>query len=156
MVTAISDSRIVPVAEDLTTEELGLSIIRGLETMKRVDKKFADGVEFLAGEWAVLQDDQTCVRASASPVPNTYLVFLGTDRFDSHATGQITLLMNSIVMAKTTRYDKNPSYSTGDYLTVKDLGGGESMLTLQSSAEPKLAKVIEVADGVMTFETLLG
>lgn len=153
--TAISSGRVVPVAEDLTTEVNTLSIIRGLENMHRVDKKLGSGVSLLEGEWAVLNDDDTLSRPSATPKANTYLVFAGTNRFDSHATGQATILMASDLVVRTSRYDAAQSYSVGDALTVKDLGGGEAVVTKQAGVEPVLARVTKVpAAGVMEYEVI--
>lgn len=151
MVTTISDARIAPVTEDLTTEDFSLSVLRGLETVHRVDKPNAVGALFAKGEWAVLQNDGTLARAGASPVPNTYPVFCGTDRFDSKATGQSTILMGHHV-AKTNRYDSTVSYNVGDGLVVKDLGGGESALTKAAGAEVVLARVVEVGDDFLVYE----
>lgn len=154
MVTAISDVRIAPVGEDLTTEETRLSILRGLERMHRVDKPYDTNASFVMGEWAVLNASGKLERAGATPVPNTYLVFAGTDRFDAKATGQCTVIMGSQVIAKTSQYDDGASYAVGDYLTVKDLGGGESSLTAHTGGEVAVAKVVEVGAGYLVFETM--
>lgn len=154
MVTAISDIRTVPVGEDLTKESLAFSVIRGLATMNRVDKKVAPGVSLVAGEWGVLQNDGTMARAGATAVPNTYPVFAGTDRFDAHATGNVTLVMASKIIVKTNKYDVGGSYAAGVGLTVKDLGLGESMMTPSSGPDPVLARVIEVGDGYIVYEVL--
>jgi hypothetical protein len=156
MVVAVSDIRVAPIGEDLTTQDLSLSILRGLENMFRVDKKLATGASFLKGEWAVLNSDGKAERPGAVPVGNTYLVFCGTDRFDAHATGQVTLIMSHPVVAKTARYDVGQTYGVGDYLTVKDLGAGEAFVTKAAGAEVKLARVLEVGNGYLTFETLGG
>lgn len=152
---AISASRTVPVAEDLTTEVQTLSIIRGLEKMHRVDRKTGSGVALAEGEWAVLNDDQTLSRPGATPKANTYLVFAGTNRFDSHATGQATILMGGGLVVKSSRYDAGQSYAVGDGLTAKDLGGGEAYLTKAGGGEAVLARVTAVpAAGVIEYETV--
>jgi hypothetical protein len=149
---SISSERTVPVTEDLTTEDLKLSIIRGLENMYRVDKKVADGEIFEKGEWAVLGDDNTVSRPTASPVANTFLVFAGTDRFDAEATGQVTLVGGGAPWVKTTQFDAGGSYNVGTLLTVKDLGGGEAVVTPAAGAEAVLAEVIEVGDGYLVYQ----
>jgi len=155
-IEAISSERTVPVQEDLTTEDLSLQVIRGLETMFRADKPFASGVSLVDGEWGVLQSDGTVARASSTPVPNTYPVFCGTNRFDSHATGQVTLILGGGPVLKTNRFDDGQSYAPGDFLTVKDLGGGESSVTKQAGSDPRLGKVIEVGADYLVFELLAG
>lgn len=156
MVVAVSDIRIAPIGEDLTTDDLSLQILRGIENMYRVDKKLATGAEFTKGEWAVLNSEGKAERPTVTPVGGTYLVFCGTDRFDSHATGQVTLIMSHPVIAKTSKFDTGETYAVGDYLTVKDLGGGEAIATKQTGTEVKLARVLEVGNGYLTFETLGG
>jgi hypothetical protein len=155
-VVCVSDIRVAPIGEDLTTEDLSLSVLRGLENMYRVDKKVASGATFLKGEWAVLDSDGKASRPTATPVGHTYLVFCGTDRFDSKATGQVTLIMGKSVIVKTSRFDDGQSYAVGDYLTVKDLGGGEAYVTKAGGAEPRLGAVLEVGTGYLVFETLGG
>jgi hypothetical protein len=156
MVVAVSDIRVAPIGEDLTKEDLSLSVLRGIENMYRVDKKLAAGAFFAKGEWAVLNSDGKVERPGVTPVGATYLVFCGTDRFDSHATGQVTLIMSHPVVAKTSRFDVGQTYGVGDYLTVKDLGAGEAFVTKQAGTEVKLARVLEVGNGYLVFETLGG
>lgn len=152
MVSVISDSRIVPVSEDLTTEELRLSVLRGLERMNRVDQKSSSGLSLDQGEWGVLQSDGTVARPSAVPALETYLCFLGTTRFDARATGQVTLIMNSPVIVKSKYYDLAGSYVVGTLLTVKDLGAGEAGVTPGASGEYVFGKVLEVGQGVLKYE----
>ena len=155
MVEVISDLSIAPVGADLTQEDLGLSVLRGLETMHRVDEKFRSGVSLVKGEWGVLATDGYIDRPTASPVQNTYLCFAGTDRFDSRATGQVTLIENSPIIVKTDKFEPG-TYNVGDLLTVKDLGGGEAHVSAASTGEPALAKVREVGSGYLVYEVLTG
>ena len=145
---------IVPLQEDLTKEELRLSILRGIENAFRVDKKLASGESLELGEFGVLQNDDTMARPGATPSAATYLVFCGSERYDSHATGQITLIMNSNLIAKTSRYNQAGSYSVGTELTVKDLGAGQASLTPASNGEFVLAKVNQVGSGYLVYELL--
>jgi hypothetical protein len=154
MTTSISDARIVPLQEDLTAEDLTLQVLRGLDKVHRMDVPYADGVELLPGEWAVLDADGKAKRATATPSPVSYLVFAGTDRYDTRATGKVTLLQGVPLVVKSSRFNTNVSYAVGDYLTVKDLGGGESFLTKAGSTEHRAAKVLEVGQGYLVYETL--
>jgi hypothetical protein len=154
MVQAINPNRIVPVQEDLATPYSVFEIIRGWEKMHRVDKEIADGVSLAQGEWAVLGNNNKLTRPTASPVPNTYLVIAGTDRFDVAATGQATIIMASKVIVRTTRYNDGVSYNVGDYLTVKNLGAGEAYVTLAGGSDPRLAKVVEVGSDYLVYETV--
>lgn len=156
MTTSVSDIRVAPIGEDLSTSDLSCEVLRGLEKMYRVDKKTATGNAFLKGEWAVLNDDGKAERPSTNPAGASYIVFCGTDRFDAAATGQVTLIMSHPVIVKTSRYDSGEEYHVGDYLVAKDLGHGESVVTLWGTGEPKHARVLEVGSGYLVFETLGG
>ena len=158
MTISISDIRISPVGEDLTTEDLSLSVIRGLELMNRVDEKIEAGISLVKGEWGVLGDDNLVHRPDAAAVRNTYLVFAGTDRFDSAATQQVTLIENSPIIVKTNKYDTTVvgGYHVGDPLTVRSLGTDAAYPTLATSGEPILAKVRQVGDGYLVYEVLVG
>lgn len=148
----IDTNRVVPVTEDLTTRELSLSIIRGAEKMFRVDKRLGTGVELLAGEWAVLQSDGTLARPSTTPVAETYLVMSGTDRFDVHATGQATLIMNSNIIVKTNKFYSAGIYDVGTLLTAKSLGLGEAVVSPAGAGEFVVGKVIEAGVGYLVYE----
>lgn len=154
MTTSISDIRIAPVGEDLTKESLGLSIIRGIEKMFRVDHKLASGVALASGEFGVLQNDGTVVRPGATPVANTYLCFLGSERFDVKATGKVTLIQNSSIIVKTSKYDVSGSYHVGSFLTVKDRGHGEADVTVGAAGEFAVGKVSEVGQGYLVYELI--
>lgn len=157
MVVAISNARVAPISQDLTTEELRLSVTRGLETVFRKDYKLATtDTELGLGEWAVINADGKAERAGATPVGRTYPVFAGTDRFDVRATGGVTLLCSWPISAKTNVYDAGQTYVDGDLLTVKDLGGGESSLTKAASGEIALARLIGQGEGWIEYETLGG
>jgi len=156
MTTSVNDIRVAPIGEDLSTSDLSLEILRGFEKMYRVDKKVATGNAFAKGEWAVLNGDGKAERPSTEPKGETYLVFCGTDRFDVAATGAVTLLMSHPIIVKTARYDVGGDYAVGTYLTVKDRGHGEAVVTVRGADEPKLARVLEVGNGYLVFETLGG
>lgn len=143
---SVSDVRTSPVGEDLTTDA-SFSIVRGLETMYRVDKKKAAGISLVQGEWAVLNSAGEAAAPSATPVAQTYLVFLGSDRFDSHATGAVTLVMNSAIILKTSLFEA-ASYNVGQLLTVK----ASKKLVGAGAGEWAFGKVVELASGVMTVE----
>jgi hypothetical protein len=157
MTTSVNDIRVAPIGEDLTTEDLSLSVLRGLEKMHRVDKKIkVPGTQFLKGEWAVLTADG-CERAGASSAAATYLVWCGTDRFDSKANNQLTLILDFGQLVKTSRFDKDGvDYEVGDFLTVKTRLAGESDVTKAGAGDHKFGKVLEVADGYLVFQTLSG
>jgi len=151
MVMAINEARTAPITEDLTTEDLSISVIRGLESVFRKDIELAAGATFAKGEWGVLDTEGKLARPGASATADAFVVFNGTDRFDVKATGKVTILMGSFV-AKTSKYDAGPSYAVNDYLTVRNLGGGEAILTKAASGEPGVGRVLEVGNGYLVFE----
>ena len=148
---------LVPLQEDLLLDVHCLDIIKGLEGVIRMDKAIADGESFAEGDWAVLNDSDELVAPSATPVINTYPVWAGNadGRTDVHATGKATILMGGRFLYRTTKFDPAPSYSVGDALTVKDLGGGEMVPTAAAGSEPILAIVHKVpANGIMEIQVL--
>jgi hypothetical protein len=162
MTTSVSDIRVVPVGEDLTTEDLSLSVLRGLEKMYRVDKKLSKTptpAYFSKGEWAVLDSEGKAQRCSVDGTANgaAYLVFCGTDRFDSKANDAVTLIMSHPIIVKTNVYDKDVTdYAVGDYLTAKGGTNDESFVTKWEATWPKHGRVVEVGDGFLVYETLGG
>jgi hypothetical protein len=157
MSVGISDIRTVPVGEDLTKEDIRCQIIRGMEQAHRADVKLASpSTVLLTGEYAVLNSAGKAVRSSATPLGESFLVFSGTDRFDARATGNITLIMSFGQIVKSSVYDTGAVYAVGSYLTVKDLGAGESKLTLRSGVEPRIGRVLEVGTGYLVYQILSG
>lgn len=154
---SFNDENLVPLSQDLTADDHLLDIFKGLEGVIRDDKTIADGQSFAEGDWAVLNNSDELEAPGATPVANTYPVWAGNaeGRSDVHATGKATILLGGRFFYRTTKFDTAQTYNTGDYLTVKDLGGGERVPTLQAGSEPKLAKVHKVpANGVMEIEVL--
>lgn len=152
MVQSINPDRIVPVKEDLATAYNVIEVIRGWDDMKRRDFPIASGVELLPGDWAVLGNNGKLVRPSATPSPATFLVLSGTDRYDVAATGKATIVQNSAIVVRTTKYNHAVSYNVGDYLTVKDLGAGQAFVTKAAGSEPRLALVTAVGTGFLEFQ----
>jgi len=150
-IIAISDSRTVPVQEDLTTEELKLSVLRGFENAHRVDKRFKDGENFVMGDWAVLNEDGELETPGAGPVPNTYLVFSGNDRFDAKATGQCTIFMASGLIVKSNKFAAG-TYLVGTQLTVK----GGKLIGVAAANDPCFGQVIEATADWLIYETKAG
>ena len=147
-IVAISNDRTVPVQEDLSTDDLRLQVLRGFENSHRVDKKVASGATFEQGDWAVLNSDGELETPAASAVAATYLVFSGTDRFDSKATGQATIFIASGLVVKTNKYAAG-SYSVGTLLTVK----GGKLVGVAASADPVFGQVVEVGTDYLVYET---
>jgi hypothetical protein len=151
---AIDPTRVAPVTADLTLDDDAFQVLRGLESMHRVDKKLVDlnTTTLLKGEWAVLNSDDKVQRPGATGVRNSYPVFCGTDRFDVHATGAVTLIMGPGVIFKTTVYDPAGSYTPGVKLAAKSGGTGQAWLAPVVSAEACVAVVQTVGTGYLICE----
>lgn len=152
MVSTLLNSRIAPVSEDLTTPDNRLKVIKGIETMNRRDYPLKAGEEFQLGEWAVLNATGQLEKAGANGVYNTYLLFSDTSRYDQVATGKLTVIQNSGIVAKTTVYDGKGTHTPGAGLTVK-LVSGLSQLTA-AGTDPVLARVVSDDGETLTFETV--
>ena len=149
---SISTIRTVPVGEDLTTEELRLSVLRGLETAFRVDKKIKAGEVLGLGDWAVLNADGELQAPGGTGAPATYLVFAGNDRYDSAATGQATIFMNSNLIIKTSKFDPAPAYVPGMALTAKYQDPSTPYLTQAGAADAQVGRVVELGNGYLVVE----
>jgi len=120
--------------------------------MNRVDKEFVD--QFVAGEWAVLGDNDKLTRPGATPVKNTYLVFCGNDRSDVAATGKVGIVMASKIIVRTTMY-VNETLHVGDALNVKNpLDNGNAKLGKAAGGEPVLAYLTKLGSNFIEFETV--
>jgi len=154
--TSINDNNISPIAQDLLGGNLDLEITYGLVEAKRIDYPYGAGVSLVKGEWGVLQADGTIARATSTPAKASFLVFAGNDRYDSRATGMLTMIVNSAIVAKTVYYDDTASLAPGDGLTVKLLAvganSGKSGLAKASGAEPVHAYVNYVSGGVLVYD----
>lgn len=144
---------VVPVTADLTLSESRMSIVRGFEKMNRVGRKIATGVSLELGDWAVLNSNGELVAPGSVSVANTYPVLAGNDRFDAQVLSQGTIIMGSQILAKTSKY-VTANYNVGSDLTVKNLGAGEKILSLASAGDYIVARVVEVGNGYIVFETI--
>lgn len=148
---------LVPLTEDLLIEGHLLDIFRGLEGIMRADKDIAAGESFAEADWAVLNNSDELEAPGATPVANTFPVWAGNaeGRTDVHATGKATIIMGGRFFYRTSKYNSALNYSSGDPLTVKDLGGGEKVPTLAGGSDPVLARVHKVpAGGIMEIQVL--
>jgi len=156
-----------PLSADLTKPDYSFDIVRGLESLVRVDKSI--GIDpattktalFSEGQWGKLTDTGAVVPATATASANTFPIFAGnaSGRSDVHATGMVTLLMGGRFIYKTTQYDTSvaaASYVSGAPLTVKAVVGFDRVPTLAAGADVVLARVVTppTAAGVMEIEVV--
>lgn len=151
MANVLSDSRIAPVGEDLTREDVLMKPIGNFEGITRRDYPLASGVTPVKGQWVVLGADGKLHMPSGTSAPASFLVLSGSDRFDAKATGQATLAMAGQLEVMSSQYDHAVSYVVGDYLTAKLTSG---LLTKAAASDVKHALVMGVGAGVLTYMTL--
>lgn len=146
---------VAPISEDLRKEDQRMDIIKGIEKLNLKDEKLAAGVDAEAGDWLVKDDTETLVAPGVTAVANTFPVWVGNDQLDSQATGQATVVTSGGFIYRTTKFAAG-SYSAGDNLTVKDLGGGEVVPSAAGGSDPVLARVYTAPDaaGVMEIHVL--
>jgi len=153
MASVTSNVDIVPVGADLTQYDMSLRVIRGLERVPRVDYQLGSGVQVSRGDWAVLDDSGLLQAPGSNGVVNTYLVFSGTNAFDSYATGGATVFGKYPLLCETNNFDTGPTYHAGSPLTYK-MVSSVPKLTLAGSGDAILASVVNVSNGLMTFEAV--
>jgi len=154
----MANENLVPLQEDLLNETPLVEVIRGLENAVREDIAIADGEVFAEGDWAVINDDYELEAPGATPVHNCALVWAGNSegRSDVAATGKATVLRRTRgFIYRTSKFNTSLTYNSGDALTVKDLGGGERILTKQAGTEAVLARVSKVvSESVLEVEVV--
>jgi len=146
---------VAPITEDLRKEDQRMDIIKGVEKVNLKDEKLSAGLATESGDWLVKDDTETLVAPSVTAVANTFPVWVGNDQFDSQATGQATLVTSGGFIYRTTKFASG-SYTAGQNLTVKDLGGGEKVPSAAGGSDPVLARVYTAPDaaGVMEIHVL--
>jgi hypothetical protein len=140
---------IAPISVDLRTEDLRMDIIKGIEHLNIQDEALnsvlqgQDLVE--TGDWLVLESDNTLNVPTTTAVANTFPVWVGNDQYDSQATGQATIILGGGFLYRTTKFVPG-TYTNGQALTVKDLGGGERVPSAASGSDPVLCRVYKTPD----------
>ena len=143
---------VAPVTEDLRKEDLKFDIIKGIEHVNYQDGKL-DAGDVEEGDW---------VRKTATgfAVPNAsqtrcFPVVTGNNRYDSKATGNVTVIVGGNWIYQTTKFVAG-SYTVGQALTVKDLGGGEKVPSAAGSGDVVCGRVFayDAAKGILTIEVV--
>ena len=149
---------VAPITQDLRQPDNRMDIIKGIETIHPKDEVMSAAVKTAgveAGDWLV-KDASGLSLPTTTAVPNTYPVWVGNNQFDSQATGQATIIVASSFIYRTNKFVAG-SYTAGQNLTVKDLGGGEKVPSAAGGSDPVLARVYTAPDasGVMEIEVLI-
>jgi hypothetical protein len=120
---ALPQESVAPITTDLRAEELKFDIIKGIEHVNYQDLKLDSG-DVEEGDW-VMKTATGCIAPSATP-SRVYPVVTGNNRYDSLATGQVTVIVGGNWIYQTKKFVAGV-YVPGQALTVKDLGGGEKV-----------------------------
>lgn len=144
---------IAPITEDLRKEDLRMDITKGMEHLNLFDFPIPSGASYELGDWAV-KTGSALAAPGVSPVANTYPIWVGNDQYDSQATGKATLILNGGFVYRTTKFVAG-SYTAGQNLTVKDLGGGEKVPSAAGSTDPVLCRVFTAPDSKGVMEIIV-
>jgi hypothetical protein len=150
---ALPQELVSPISVDLRAEELKLDIVKGIEFLKVIDGKLDSG-DAEEGDW-VKRTATGFAPPSSSSVAHVYPVITGNNRYDSLATGQVTVAVGGGFIYKTKKFVSG-SYAVGDKLCVKDLGGGEMVPSAAGGSDAVVARVFsyDAAKGIMEIEVL--
>jgi hypothetical protein len=145
---------IVPITEDLRTEDSRMDIIKGIEKLNPKDEVMTSAVAAAgcsAGDWLV-KGANGLELAGGTAVANTYPVWVGNDQLDAVASGKATILVGGHYIYRTTKYVAG-SYTAGMNLTVKDTGGTSAkLLQAAGGTDPILARVYTAPDSKSVME----
>lgn len=134
----LPQERIAPISEDLRAESLKFDLIKGEEKINYVDGKLDSG-NFEEGDW-VIKTSTGFAAPTATASGATFPVVTGNNRYDSLATGNVTVAVGGGFIYKTTKFVAG-SYTVGQNLTVKDLGGGEKIPSAAGGSDAVLGRV---------------
>ena len=148
---------IAPIAEDLRKEDLAFDIVKGIEHINVVDGKL-EGTPLPSvgnGDWLMKTSTGFAVPTTGNAVANVYPVWTGNDRYDGIATGNVTVIVGGGFIYKTNKFVAG-SYSVGQNLCVKDLGGGEKVPSAAGGTDAIIGRVwsFDSVKGVMEILVL--
>jgi hypothetical protein len=153
---AIQSELVAPISVDLRAEDLSFDIVKGIEHINYQDGKQDDSTaSFAPGDWATKTSTGFAVPATGNAVGNVYPVVTGNNQYDSLATGNLTVAVGGGFMYKTNKFVAG-SYTIGQNLCVKNLGGGEKVPSAAGSNDAIVARVYDYdsVKGIMTILVL--
>ena len=149
---ALPQESVAPITTDLRAEELKFDIIKGIEHVNYQDGKL-DAGDMEEGDWVV--KTATGFAAPGVTSKRCFPVVTGNNRYDAIATGNVTVIVGGNWMYQTKKFVAG-SYTVGQALTVKDLGGGEKTPSAAGGGDVVCGRVfaMDSAKGVMTIEVV--
>lgn len=145
---ALPTELVAPITEDLRKEDMKFDIIKGIEHVNYTDGKLASGADVEEGDWVV--KTSTGFGLPTTTAKLSYPVVTGNNRYDAIATGNVTVIVGVGWIYKTTKFVAG-SYTLGQALTVKDLGGGEKVPSAAGGSDVICGRVhaYDSAKGIM-------
>lgn len=145
---------IAPISEDLRKEDTRMDIVKGIEHVNYKDEACPSSLSLEAGDWVEKTATGVAAPANAAGKPNVYPVLVGNDQLDSQATGKVTLAIGGGFVYRTTKYVAG-SYTVGQNLTVRSLGGGEKVPSAAGGSDAIVARVYNAPDAKGVMEILV-
>jgi hypothetical protein len=145
---------VAPISVDLRAPDLSFDIVKGIEHINYQDYPLVDPtLTVTPGDWMTLSSSGLVVPATGNAVPNVFPVIVGNNQFDSIATGNLTVGIAGGFVYQTTKYVAG-SYTVGQNLCVKNLGGGERVPSAAGANDSIVARVLAI-DTVKNVMTIL-
>lgn len=145
---ALPNELVAPITEDLRKEDLKFDIIKGIEHVNYIDGKLDANVDVEEGDWVI--KTATGYGKPTNTAKLSYPVVTGNNRYDAIATGNVTVIPGGGWIYRTNKFVAG-SYTLGQALTVKDLGGGEKVPSAAGGGDLVCGRVhaYDSAKGIM-------
>jgi hypothetical protein len=138
---------VAPITVDLRNppSQYYFDIIKGLENINYVDAPLLNPTttNFAPGDWAWKQTGGFAPPPTGNAPANVYPVVVGNNEYDSLATGNISVIEGGHFMYNTTKLVAG-SYTLGQNLCVKNLGGGEQIPSAAGTNDAVVARVYDM------------
>lgn len=147
---------VAPISVDLRASNENFDVIKGIEHINYQDVKLVNpALSVTPGQWMTLSSTGLVVPATGNAVPNVYPVVVGNNEYDSIATGDLTIAVSGGFVYRTNQYVAG-SYTVGQNLCVKNLGGGEMVPSAAGSNDAIVARVfaVGVVQGTLDIQVL--
>ena len=112
---ALPQELVAPIGVDLRAEDLKFEIVKGIEHVNYIDGKL-DAGDVEEGDWVVKTATGFAVVGLSSA--KAFPVVTGNNRYDSMATGAVTVIVGGDWIYKTKKFAA-ASYTVGQALTIK-------------------------------------
>jgi hypothetical protein len=141
---SVAPNLVAPISVDLRAVDETFDIIKGIEHVNYKDYPLVvKTLNVGPGMWMTLASNGLVAPATGNAVPNVYPVIVGNNEYDSLATGNLTVGLGGGFEYTTTQFVAG-SYTIGQNLCVKNLGGGEMVPSAAGTNDAVVARVTGV------------